>query len=135
MSWVTNVMLGADMGDFRVVDEFNVWLWEGLPQRDYPERSGRGQLRRITGDDNGWGGPKHPECEVWAGTLNHGDLDAVLAKVRALPWTHPNQVQLFMMDQEQSFFRLWMFRDGELRQYAPTTPVEEDADFFPPWDI
>lgn len=34
------------------------------------------------------------------------------------------------MDQEESFFRLWMIRGGELRQFAPLEPSEEDAGFY-----
>lgn len=34
------------------------------------------------------------------------------------------------MDQEESFFRVWMLRNGMLQQYAPTRPGEEDEGFF-----
>ncbi|MFJ9780773.1 hypothetical protein ACIRSS_14385 [Amycolatopsis sp. NPDC101161] len=63
-----------------------------------------------------------------AGTLNHADPGALLNRVRTLP----HAVQLFLMDQEQLFFRVWMFRDGELRQYAPEQPDEADPAFGPP---
>ncbi|WP_222864434.1 hypothetical protein [Micromonospora sp. WP24] len=39
-------------------------------------------------------------------------------------------VQLFVMDQEELFFRIWMIRDGALRQYAPSSPDEEDDEFW-----
>jgi hypothetical protein len=39
-------------------------------------------------------------------------------------------VQLFLMDQEEAYFRIWMIRDGELRQYAPLKPGENDEDFW-----
>ncbi|SHF70903.1 hypothetical protein SAMN05444320_104619 [Streptoalloteichus hindustanus] len=88
--------------------------------------------RHHRGEDPPWGGWKHPECEVRAGALNHADLDPVLDQVGRIPWRCPRAVQVFLMDQEQMFFRLWMFRDGRLRQYAPTSPTESDPDFDPP---
>ncbi|WP_301176579.1 hypothetical protein [Actinomadura geliboluensis] len=83
--------------------------------------------RRETGE-RGW---KYPECEVWAGALNHADLNAVLDHIAQMPWRCPNALQVFVMDQEESFFRLWMLRDGELRQYAPVSPDENDPNFYP----
>jgi hypothetical protein len=68
---------------------------------------------------------------VYAGALNHADLDAVVKHFGSVAWRKPNAVQLFLMDQEQSFFRVWMIRDGALQQYAPTSPGEEDDDFWP----
>ncbi|WP_328443839.1 hypothetical protein OG780_01560 [Streptomyces sp. NBC_00386] len=44
---------------------------------------------------------------------------------------HDLTVQLFVMDQEESFFRLWMIRGGKLRQFAPLEPSEEDEAFWP----
>jgi hypothetical protein len=73
---------------------------------------------------------KWPECRVWAGALNHCDLDALRRRVAETPWREPNVVQLLVMDQEESFFRLWMIRGGELRQFAPSVPSEEDAGFY-----
>ncbi|MBN6054875.1 hypothetical protein JYK22_23265, partial [Nonomuraea sp. RK-328] len=77
------------------------------------------------------GGWKYPECDVWAGALNHADLKAVLDRIARMPWRWANVLQVFVMDQEDSFFRVWMPRDGELRQYAPITPDEDDPDFYP----
>jgi len=31
-------------------------------------------------------------------------------------------VQILILDQEETYPRLYMFRDGELRQYAPPPP-------------
>ena len=87
--------------------------------------------RLITGAGNQWGGHKNPECEVFAGALNHGDLAAVVKHFGTLAWHNPNAVQLFAMDQEESFFRVWMIRNGALRQYPPSSPDEEDDEFWP----
>jgi hypothetical protein len=40
--------------------------------------------RRLALRDSHWGGWKNPECEVWAGALNHADLDALLARIGGL---------------------------------------------------
>ncbi|SFW65802.1 hypothetical protein [Amycolatopsis australiensis] len=66
---------------------------------------------------------------MFAGALNHADLGAVRAWVAKAPWRCPNAVQLLLQDQHEVFFRLWMLRDGQLRQYAPEKPHEDDPDF------
>ena len=132
MSRVANVMLSVGDEDHLVATAFSEWLRLEAPQRDGGSRRGCGYLTLITDQESRWGGWKFPECDVWAGALNHADLDAVLAHVRQLEWNLPNAVQLMIMDQEQCFFRVWMFRDGELRQYAPLEPDEGDPEFYPP---
>ncbi|MDQ1019514.1 squamosa promoter-binding protein 15 [Streptomyces afghaniensis] len=130
MSWVANVMISAADADRANAEALSVWLREEAPHRGQPDASGVGDLNLLTDQDPGWGGWKWPECRVWAGALHHCDLDALRKRVKETPWREPNVVQLFVMDQEESFFRLWMIRDGELRQYAPLTPAEEDAGFY-----
>jgi hypothetical protein len=128
MSWVTNVMLSVDSMDNGVAAEFSEWLRTEAPLRDHDGR-GCGFLALITDQDSQWGGWKFPECDVWAGTLNHADLGAVVARVRQLEWKQPLAVQFLIMDQEEGFFRLWMFRGGELRQFAPLQPDEDDPEW------
>ncbi len=90
-----------------------------------------GFLKLITSTEtNQWGGWKQPECEVWAGALNHADLNALKRRVFETPWREPNRVQLSVMDQEEAFFRMWMIRGNELRQFAPLQPNEEDEGFY-----
>ncbi|MFJ2083393.1 hypothetical protein ACIOBK_12715 [Micromonospora chokoriensis] len=60
----------------------------------------------MTAADNQWGGRKNPECEVFAGALNHADLAAVVEHFGSVAWRNPHAVQLFLMDQEDVFFRL-----------------------------
>jgi hypothetical protein len=129
VSWVANVMVSADASDWRNVEALSDWLRDEAPRRRQPGAVGVGSLRLITGPDAGWGGAKNPECEVWAGALNHADLDALRQRFAGTPWRVPGAVQLLIMDQEEWFFRLWMIRDGELRQYAPPAPSEEDDAF------
>ncbi|MFG2525700.1 squamosa promoter-binding protein 15 [Streptomyces sp. NPDC048527] len=130
MSWVANVMISADQADAANVEALSHWLRDEAPRREQPEVVGVASLRLTTGPDALWGGAKRPECAVWAGALNHADLVALRSRVEAAPWQEPNAVQLLVMDQEESFFRLWMIREGSLAQYAPLAPSEEDVDFY-----
>jgi hypothetical protein len=132
MSWVANVMLSVEREDHANAEEFSGWLDKECPRRESGMgRGGCGTLALITGADTQWGGYKYPECDVYAGAFNHADLDAVVEHFGSVAWHKPNAVQLFLMDQEQSFFRVWMIRDRVLQQYAPTSPDEEDDDFWP----
>jgi hypothetical protein len=70
------------------------------------------------------------ECDVWLGVLNSADLDLVVKHFAAIPRRGPRAVQLFVMDQEQLFFRVWMIRDGRLQQYASDRPDETDDEFW-----
>ncbi|SCL29000.1 hypothetical protein GA0074692_2645 [Micromonospora pallida] len=135
MSWVTNVMLSVSPEDCRNAEAFGGWLDRECPRREPGMTPGGcGQLTLITGSDTQWGGRKYPECDVYAGALNHADLDAVVEHFGSIQWRTPNAVQLFVMDQEQSFFRVWMIREGKPQQYAPASPDEEDDQFWPAED-
>jgi len=130
MSWVANVMLVVDREDRELLPILNQWLEHDAPWNGPsvpPGATGVGFLIDQTRAEPGsWGGFKRPECDVWAGTLNHADLAAVVAKVESVPWSHPGGVQLLLMDQEESYFRLWMLRDGHIQQFAPQPPADDD---------
>lgn len=131
MSWVANVMLSVDVADNAKVQVLSEWLRKDAPRRTQPQAHGVGFLKLLTSPEtNEWGGWKHPECEVWAGALNHADLDVLRQRVFGTAWREPNLVQLLVMDQEEGFFRMWMIRDNELRQYAPLQPNEDDDGFY-----
>ncbi|MFJ8884207.1 squamosa promoter-binding protein 15 [Streptomyces sp. NPDC102402] len=131
MSWVANVMISVDMADGANVEGLSEWLRTEAPRDVRPESRGVGFLNLMTAPrTNQWGGWKQPECEVWAGVLNHADLDALRRRVFEAPWREPHLVQLMVMDQEEGFFRLWMLRGGELRQFAPLQPNEEGGGFY-----
>ncbi|WP_431727377.1 hypothetical protein [Verrucosispora sp. TAA-831] len=100
---------------------------EASPNAYGDEARGVGALRSLTDpESHQWGGGKNPECEVWAGALNHADLDTLLTHIRTMPWRYPQRVQVFLMDQEESYFRLYMCRDGVWQQYAPLPPPDAD---------
>jgi hypothetical protein len=128
MSWVCNVLVSVDIQDRAALDEFNDWLAGQAPRSEGLAGSGVGQLGDLVGDSApAWKGPKYPECRLWGGALNHADVDAVVARFGALRWRVPGAAQLFTMDQEQTYFRLWMIRDGRVQQYAPEPPIDDTA--------
>ena len=124
-------MMSVSLVDGKAVIELSEWLRTDAPLRDRDAR-GCGFLTHVTGQDSQWGGWKYPECTVFAGALNHADIDELVARVGRTAWRVPFAVQLFVLDQEQDFFRVWMFRDGGFRQLVPDRPYEEDPDFYPP---
>jgi hypothetical protein len=124
VSHVTNVILSVLSDDKPRVDEFSKWLEEECPLSDpRVARTGCGSLNRISGPDHNWGGYKNPECDVYAGTLNGADLGAVVVQFGSVRWRFPENTQLFLMDQDQSHFRVWMISEGRPVQYAPTKDV------------
>lgn len=123
MSWVANVIVTCEWDDRGVVEALSEWLRTEAPHRDGGGGAGVGYLGQLTGNGSpGWGGWKYPEACVWGGALNHADLEAVVARFEASPWTVPAAAQLLMNDQEQGYFRLWMIRDGKATQFAPPPP-------------
>lgn len=135
VSRVTNVMIQADLADSDTVRTLSEWLRKEAPNTGYgnprirpSQWCGVGSLGELTKPGaNHWGGWKEPECDVWGGALNHADVDAVLERIASLPWRYPYRVQVFVMDQEEPYFRVYMYRDGTWNQYAPP-PVPDDED-------
>jgi hypothetical protein len=133
VSWVSNFILVVDYADVDVVLVLSDWLKTDAPQREGAYVDAQGNAARGVGwlgrlskpHDNHWGGRKNPECEVWAGALNHAALPALLDRVFTAPWRNPEQVQVLLMDQPESYFRLYMCRGGVWGQYAP--PPTDDA--------
>jgi hypothetical protein len=133
MSWVTNLMIHTDIREERrLLRDLSTWLDDEAPRKPNArfdtygtEMRGTGSINPLTNPNcHHWGGRKYPECNVWAGTLNHAELTPVLDRIASLPWQYPQKVQVFLMDQEQQYFRLYMLRGSPWRQYAP----EDDQD-------
>ncbi|MFI9328714.1 squamosa promoter-binding protein 15 [Kitasatospora sp. NPDC052868] len=127
MSHVANVMISVDSDDRSGAEELSQWLQTSAPRRGFgPGAVGWvGSLKETTGSDTHWGGGKYPECDVYAGALNHTDLAGLVAHVERIAWERPEFVQLFVMDQEQVYFRVWMFHGTELRQIVPEGREEQ----------
>jgi len=135
MSWVANMMISVALPDRALLPALTDWLEFEAP---WNAHSGRVELKGVgtltdqtSPGTSGWGGSKFPECTVWAGVLNHADLPAILAKVESMPWEAPGAVQVLLLDQEETYFRLWMIREGQMTQFAPAPPPEHDES--QPW--
>jgi hypothetical protein len=127
MSWVTNILLSVDITeDSALVEEFDQWLQTLAPRQGQPEVKGVGSLRPLQDSPEAWGGVKYPEVRLWAGVLNKADVAAVVRRFGATGWRVPYLAQLLVQDQEHGAFRLWMIRDGGVRQYAPLPDFEAD---------
>ncbi len=57
--------------------------------------------------------------------MNWADVPAVLAHIASMPWQKPESVQVLVCDQEDPYFRLYMIRGGEMRQFAPAPPPDD----------
>lgn len=114
MSWVANVILTTDQMDEARGGELSLWLRDQAPTRHGAGRGVGGLVRTET-----WGGWKNPECTVFTGVLNHADIGAVVRHVESMPWAYPEFLQLLIQDQEEGFFRLWMYRAGRMVELTP----------------
>ncbi len=130
MSWVANMMISVALPDRVLLPALADWLEREAPWNAHSgrvDRQGVGTLTDQTSPETTtWRGSMYPECTVWAGVLNHADLPAILAKVASMPWQAPGAVQVLLLDQEETYFRLWMIRDGRMTQFAPAPPPEDD---------
>jgi hypothetical protein len=127
VSWVANILLSVDyQEDVALVHDFDRWLQTQAPRQEQPDVKGVGALRPLHDSPDAWGGQKYPEALIWAGVLNKADLAAVIRRFGAIGWRVPSLVQLFVQDQEQGSFRLWMIRDGVAHQYAPLPDAGAD---------
>jgi hypothetical protein len=55
-------------------------------------------------------GCKHMECGIYLGGFNHMDLAEFIKAIESIPWRYAEEVQLFVMEEEDSRFRevgLW----------------------------
>lgn len=65
--------------------------------------------------DNVSGGCKHLECGAWAWGANYLHLDEFLEVIQRAPWERPDEVQVFVKEQEADRFSV--FSLDETREY------------------
>ena len=105
VSVVTNVMLHVGIVEERGLEEIN---------QEFEEGTG---LRCITNwEHNDWGGTKVPECTVYAGAMNYLDVQGFMERIAAMPWTCPEEVQLFIAQQDDSRFAVYLLESGSWKQ-------------------
>lgn len=130
MSWVAHVLLSvARQEDEELTADFSRWLHDEAPWNSPsqpPGATGVGFLQDLTQTPSAWGGWKGPEGVLLGGATNHADVDAIVARFSATPWRYATIAQLFIKDQEQDFFRLWMIVDGTPQLLTPSPPADTD---------
>ena len=102
MSFVTNVIVShsVDEGE-KTTRTLCAWF------------DARGGIRSLTAvETDYWGGDKGPECELWAGAYNLFDLAGFWQHMARLRWNRPDQVQVFLMEQLDRRFQVWLIEDG-----------------------
>lgn len=83
-----------------------------------------GALAEVTS----YGGWKHPEWTLYAGSLNLADLSAIVENVAAAPWEYPDYAQLWLRDEDDLSFSMWMFQGGLLRRLTvDNDSLDEDV--------
>jgi hypothetical protein len=69
-----------------------------------------------------WGGGKVPGCYLFAGTFNYLPLDDFIAELNKLEWREPEAFRMFVQEDDDRAFGVWVIRDGALEQaLAPYT--------------
>jgi hypothetical protein len=110
MSVVTNLIVGYDIlehEDAAKMAEFREWFeqLDGI-------RAIAGGHHDWSKPESWWGGQKNPECELWGGAYNHFDHEAFWSHMNRLGWAYPASVQVFLKDQDDARFQVWMIADG-----------------------
>ena len=140
MGRVADIILIALPDDDPVVEELAFWMGtdeafdpgneqyvSGVPASSVLEVGAPrgpirvGNLMPLTGalGEELWGGYKALNFSGWGGVTNNMDWDRFLGRVASANWVNPEHVQLLLKDDGDTYFRLYMFLDGELRNVAP----------------
>lgn len=102
MSRVTNVILAhGDLGNPEArTEQINKFFAneDGSPGGGFVHVEDKGL-------PNGWyGGTKFLECELLLGAFNYLNLDKLIAHLRTIQWTFPDNVQLIVKGQDDDRF-------------------------------
>ncbi len=77
-----------------------------------------------------WGGSEALSVSVWGEVTNHMHWGRFLERVASAGWQDPERLQLLVKDDGDPYFRMYMVRDGSLRNVVPE-PAREGYDR--PW--
>jgi hypothetical protein len=127
MSRIAEILLHVDPVDEPVAEELSFWIRNEAPRSDNRTEASAGYLLPLAGEvgQEAWGGSKLPALTLWAGVTNHVRLDALVDRVGTVRWEEPESVQLLVRDESDPWFRLYMIRDTQIREYTPVPPVEQ----------
>jgi hypothetical protein len=122
VSWVANVMISASIGeDPKNLADFSEWL--RVERRGGRRRSHQASLESAFCGQSltvvGLGRVEVSRGPHLGSTTNRADIGAIVEHFESTPWREPWTVQLFVQDQEQDYFRVWMLRDGVAQQVVP----------------
>jgi hypothetical protein len=126
MSRLTEILLSVFPEDEHHLEDLSFWIRDQAPKADDRADGSPGNLLPVAGafGSEAWGGSKLPTATIWAGVTNYLNVDAFVEHVADLDWDEPDWVQLLLRDDGDPWFRLYMIRDGEIRQYSPPPPLE-----------
>lgn len=105
----------------------------GYPPEDRSEvqvpREQVGSLLPLNGPvgEELWGGFKQASTSIWGSVSSNLDWDRFLDRVKETPWSDPGRVQLLMMEDGDSYFRMYMFSGDDLVNVVPAPPDEGHA--------
>jgi hypothetical protein len=102
MSWVTNIILSTSILDADKSADLNAAI-----HRHYKDPFGA--LMVISRDDAG--GDKELEATIYLAAFNGFDLDRFLVAIRAVLWDDPEELQLFIKDEDDEHFSEISVRD------------------------
>jgi hypothetical protein len=126
MSRIAEILLHVDPVDESVAEELSFWIRNDAPRSDDRTEASAGYLLPLAGQvgQEAWGGSKLPALSLWAGVTNYVRLDALVDRVGTVLWEEPDTVQLMVRNESDPWFRVYMIRDGDIREYTPAPPVE-----------
>ncbi len=114
MSVVTNVLINTRLEgqDEPLLQTINAWLAQ--------DRDGRGHGRNMVWstdsricDQSWYGGTTSMDADIWAGAVNLLDVPGFLVMLRLLPWANPEDVQIFIKEQDDTRFTLYTVASPE----------------------
>jgi hypothetical protein len=104
-------MLSVGSRESRNLDALNEWM-----AAQVPEHGDLNRLRLL--NKSVWGGTKWPDA-LYGAALNHWNLRALVDRVAETPWIEPHLVQLFVSDEWDFTFGVWMFHQNEFVEVLP----------------
>lgn len=78
-----------------------------------------GSVARNDSVEAAFAGTKFPQVKLYDGAYNYLNLEGALAQLAALPWERPNEVQLFINQEEDCGFGVWRLRNGRFVEVLP----------------
>lgn len=127
MSRATTIIIHADPQDAPTVADLSAWLGDSAPRTDSRTTDRAGHLVPMYDSlaADAWGGYKAPDQGLWGGVANHLDPHGFADYAASLNWKEPRHLQILLKDEGDPWFRLYMLRDGQLTQHAPTPSPDE----------